>query len=56
MSNVYKSLNEKPEGKRALGRPRRRWNVNTKMDLRKKVGKVRSAFMWLRIGTILGLL
>jgi hypothetical protein len=24
----------KPEGKRLLGRPRRRWEVNTKMDVR----------------------
>ena len=28
----------KPEGKRTLGRPRRRWEDNIKMDLRKVGG------------------
>jgi hypothetical protein len=32
--NVYKMLVGKPEGKRSLGRPRRRWVDNIKMDLR----------------------
>jgi hypothetical protein len=31
--NVYRLLVEKPEGKRPLGRPRRRWIDNIKMDL-----------------------
>jgi hypothetical protein len=31
--NVYSLLVGKPEGKRALGRPRRRWIDNIKMDL-----------------------
>ena len=35
---VYKVLVEKPEGKRALGRPRRRWEDNIKMDLQ-EVGR-----------------
>ena len=30
---VHKVLVGKPEGKRPLGRPRRRWEVNIKMDL-----------------------
>jgi hypothetical protein len=30
---VYRLLVGKPEGKRPLGRPRRRWIVNIKMDL-----------------------
>jgi hypothetical protein len=30
---VYRVLVGKPEGKRKLGRPRRRWVVNIKMDL-----------------------
>ena len=30
---VHKVLVGKPEGKRTLGRPRRRWEDNTKMDL-----------------------
>ena len=30
---VHRVLVEKPEGKRPLGRPRRRWKDNIKMDL-----------------------
>jgi len=30
---VYKGFGGKPEGKRPLGRPRRRWEDNIKMDL-----------------------
>jgi hypothetical protein len=32
--NVYIILVGKPEGKELLGRPRRRWVDNTKMDFR----------------------
>jgi hypothetical protein len=31
---VYRFLVGRPEGKRRLGRPRRRWEDNIKMDLR----------------------
>jgi hypothetical protein len=31
--NVYRLLVGKPEGKKRLGRPRRRWIDNIKMDL-----------------------
>jgi hypothetical protein len=31
--NAYRLLVGKPEGKRPLGRPRRRWVNNSKMDL-----------------------
>jgi hypothetical protein len=31
--NVYRLLVGKPEGKRPLGRPKRRWIDNIKMDL-----------------------
>jgi hypothetical protein len=31
--NVYRILVRKPKGKRPLGRPRRRWIVNIKIDL-----------------------
>jgi hypothetical protein len=31
--NEYRIFVEKPEGKRPLGRPRRRWLNNIKMDL-----------------------
>jgi hypothetical protein len=33
-SNAFKILVGKPEGKRPLGRPRRRWVDNIRMDLR----------------------
>jgi hypothetical protein len=32
--NVYKVLMGKPDGKRPLGRPRRRWEDGIRMDLR----------------------
>jgi hypothetical protein len=32
--NVYRVLVGKPEGKRPLGRPRRRWEDGVKMDLK----------------------
>jgi hypothetical protein len=32
--NAYRLLVGKPEGKRPVGRPRRRWVDNIKMDLR----------------------
>jgi hypothetical protein len=35
---VYRVLVGKPEGKRPLGRPRRRWGDNIRMDLQ-KVGR-----------------
>jgi hypothetical protein len=31
---VYRVLVWKPEGKKSLGRPRRRWEDNIKMDIR----------------------
>jgi hypothetical protein len=31
---VYRVLIERPKGKRPLGRPKRRWEDNIKMDLR----------------------
>jgi hypothetical protein len=31
----YRVLVEKPEGKKKLGRPRRRWDNNIKTDLQK---------------------
>ena len=35
---VYRVLVGKPEGKRPLGRPRRRWENNIKMDLQEVGG------------------
>jgi hypothetical protein len=40
----------KPEGKRPLGRPGRRWVDNIKIDLREIEGGVWTGFIWLRIG------
>jgi hypothetical protein len=34
MGNAHKVFVEKSEGKRLLGRPRRRWEDNSVMDLR----------------------
>jgi hypothetical protein len=31
--NAYRLLVGKPEGRRPLGRPRRRWSANIRMDL-----------------------
>jgi hypothetical protein len=48
----------KPEGKRPLGRPRRRWVDSIKIDLR-EIGWdsiVWTGLIWLRIGTSGGLL
>jgi len=34
MRSAYNILVANPEGKRPLGRPRRRWEVNIRLDLR----------------------
>ena len=47
---MHRVLMEKPEGRRPLGRPRRRWEDNIKMDLR-EVGGVGTGWIWLGIGT-----
>jgi hypothetical protein len=36
-TGVYRVLVGRPEGKRPLGRPRRRWEDNIKLDLGEKV-------------------
>jgi hypothetical protein len=43
-SGVHRVLVGKPEGKRSLGRPRRRWENNIKMDLQ-EVGKSHGHWM-----------
>jgi hypothetical protein len=48
--NVYMLLVGKPEGKRPLGRPRRRWIDNIKMDLLER-GMLWTELVRLRIGT-----
>jgi hypothetical protein len=51
--NTYRILVGKPEGKRPLGRPRRRWMDNIKIDLRETGW---DGMDWLMIGTNGGLL
>ena len=46
---VYRVLVGKPEGKRSLGRPRRRWENN--MDLQEVGWGVWTGLSWLWIGT-----
>jgi hypothetical protein len=48
---VHRVLVGKPEGMRPLGRPRRRWEDNIKMDFRKLEEVVRTGWSWLKIGT-----
>jgi hypothetical protein len=36
---AYRALMGKPEGRRPLGRPRRRWEDNIKMDLKEVGGR-----------------
>jgi hypothetical protein len=53
--DVYRVLVVKHEGKRPLGRPRRRWDYN-KMNLQEVVCGTWTGLIWLRIGTVGGLL
>jgi hypothetical protein len=49
---VHRVLVGNPDGKRPLGRPRRRWEDNIKMDLQGSWwGFVGTGWSWLRIGT-----
>jgi hypothetical protein len=54
--NAYRILVGKLEGKRPLGRLRRRWVDNIKIDLRVIDGMVWIGLIWLKIGTSGGLL
>ena len=47
---VYRLLVGKPEGKRRLGRPRRRWENNIKMDFQEVGCGIRIGSCWLNIG------
>ena len=49
--SLYRVLVGKPERKRPLGRPRRRWEDNIKMDLQKWDVREWTGSIWLRIGT-----
>jgi hypothetical protein len=52
--NVYRIFVGKLEGKRPLGRPRRRWVDNIKLDLRQIGwdGMVWIGLIWLRRGPV----
>jgi hypothetical protein len=53
---VYRVLMEKPQGKRPLGRSKRRWEDGIRMNITKIGCGVRSGSSWLRIGAGGGLL
>ena len=48
---VHRVLVGKPEGKRPLGRPRRRWEIILRWLFRKWEGVVGTGWSWLRMGT-----
>jgi len=47
---VYRVLVRKPEGRRPLGRPRRRWMDNMRLDVQEDVG-IWTGLGWPRIET-----
>jgi hypothetical protein len=53
---VYRVLVGKPEGRGPLGRPRRRWEENIKVDLREMVCGTWTGSIWVSIETGGGLL
>ena len=48
---AYRVLVGRPEGKRPLGRHRRRWEDDNKMDLQEVGCGLWTGSSWLRIGT-----
>jgi hypothetical protein len=48
---VYRVLLGKPEGNRPLGKPRRRWEDNIKVDLQEVEWELWTGSSWLRIRT-----
>jgi hypothetical protein len=53
---AYRVLVGRPEGRRPLGRPSRRWDDNIKMDVQEMGRGAWTGLIWLRIGTGGGLL
>jgi hypothetical protein len=49
---TYRHLVGKPEGKRPLGKSRRRCEDNNKTDLQEGDGVLWTGLSWLRIGTV----
>ena len=50
--SAFKILKGKPTGKRGLGRPRRRWEDNIRMDLEEICINAGNWVIWLRIKII----
>jgi hypothetical protein len=48
---AYRILVGRSEGRRSLGRPRRRWEDNIKMGLEEVEWGAWTGLIWLRIGT-----
>ena len=48
---AYRTLVGKPERRRPLGRPRRRWEDNIKTDFFRSGMRAWSVLIWLRVGT-----
>jgi hypothetical protein len=48
--STFKILTGTPAGKRPLGRPRRRWEEDIRMDLKEIVSIREIRLIWLRIG------
>ena len=55
-SCVQNVLVENPSGKRPLGRPRHRWEDNIKVDVQEISLGAWIGLIWVRIGTVDGLL
>jgi hypothetical protein len=53
---AYRILVGRPEGRRPLGRPKRRWEDNIKMGLQEVGWGLWTGLIWCRIGTGGGLL
>jgi hypothetical protein len=53
---AYRVMVGKPEGKRSLGRPRRRWGGYIKVDLQEVRSETWPGLIWLGIVTGVGLL
>jgi hypothetical protein len=51
MRSAYAVLVRKPEGKRPLGKPLRRWEDNNKLDLQNVGWGAWIVLIWLTIGT-----
>jgi hypothetical protein len=53
---VYRVLVGRPEVRRPLGRPRRRWEDDIKLDIREMGIDGGTGFSWLRVGSSGGIL